>query len=60
MNGAWYYFNKRSDGGVEGLMKKGWQKINGTWYYFYPSDGKMAHNTRINGYYLNSSGAWVK
>lgn len=36
----------------------GWRQINGTWYYFYP-DGYMAHDTTIEGYYLNSSGVWV-
>lgn len=36
----------------------GWRYINGNWYYFY-SDGYMAHNTTINGYYVNSNGAWT-
>ena len=36
----------------------GWKLINGNWYYFY-SDGYMAKNTTIDGYYLNSSGAWT-
>lgn len=40
-------------------MKKGWQKIDGIWYYFYGGDGTMAHDTWINGYYVNSNGAWV-
>lgn len=35
----------------------GWRLINGNWYYFY-SNGYMAHDTTIDGYYLNSSGAW--
>jgi|GEM_PF-1962823 len=35
----------------------GWRYINGNWYYFY-SDGYMSHDTTIDGYYLNSSGAW--
>lgn len=59
INGYWYYFNKSGEG-VEGMMKKGWQYIGGKWYYFYYSDGKMAANTYIDGYYVNSSGAWVK
>lgn len=60
INGYWYYFNKSSDDGVYGMMKKGWQYIDGNWYYFYYGDGKMAANTWIDGYYVNSSGAWVK
>lgn len=36
----------------------GWRLINGNWYYFY-SDGYMASDTIIDGYYLNSSGAWT-
>jgi len=35
----------------------GWKLINANWYYFY-SDGYMAKNKIIDGYYLNSSGAW--
>lgn len=60
INGYWYYFNKSSDSGVEGMMRKGWQYIDGNWYYFYFGDGKMAESTWIDGYYVNSSGAWVK
>ena len=36
----------------------GWRLISGNWYYFY-SDGYMAKNTTIDGYYLNGSGAWT-
>jgi hypothetical protein len=36
----------------------GWQKIDGKWYYFY-STGYMAHDTKINGYYLDSNGVWT-
>ena len=36
----------------------GWRYINENWYYFY-SDGYMAHNTTINGYYVNSNGVWT-
>ncbi|AGX44457.1 leucine-rich repeat protein [Clostridium saccharobutylicum] len=59
MNDSWYYFNRKGDPGYEGMMRKGWQKIDGTWYYFYYGDGKMAQDTWIDGYYVNSSGAWV-
>lgn len=34
----------------------GWKQISGEWYYFY-SDGYMAHDTTIDGYYLGSDGA---
>ena len=36
----------------------GWHSIDGNWYYFY-SDGYMAHDCWIEGYYLNSNGAWT-
>ena len=49
---TWYYFNS------SGAMLTGWQNINGKWYYFY-SSGAMAHDTTIDGYKLNSSGAWI-
>lgn len=59
IQGKWFYFNPNSDG-YKGLMKRAcWANIDGNWYYFY-YDGQMARNTWINGYYVNSSGAWVK
>ncbi|OOM78134.1 hypothetical protein CLPUN_19930 [Clostridium puniceum] len=41
----------------------GWKQIDNTWYYFYPDSnydikGYMAHDTIINGYYLNNNGTW--
>lgn len=36
----------------------GWKLISGNWYYFY-SDGYMAKNTTIDGYFLNGSGIWT-
>lgn len=39
-------------------MKTGWINDNGNWFYTY-GDGIMAHDTTIDGYYLNSSGAWT-
>ncbi|BCZ46909.1 hypothetical protein psyc5s11_29760 [Clostridium gelidum] len=36
----------------------GWKQIDGNWYYF-SSDGYMAHDTTIDGYYLSSGGAWT-
>lgn len=37
----------------------GWQQVNGIWYYLYYSNGYMAHDTFIDGYYVNSDGAWT-
>lgn len=73
INGTWYYFDGdgymatgwRNLGGTwyymdgSGAMATGWRNIGGTWYYFYGS-GAMASDTTIDGYYLNSSGAWVE
>ncbi|NFE84601.1 hypothetical protein FC754_10705 [Clostridium botulinum] len=50
-NTGWWYTEGNS-------WSTGWRLINGNWYYFY-SDGYMAHDTTIDGYYLNSSGAWT-
>lgn len=48
-NGWWY---------TEGnSYATGWRMINGLWYYFYP-DGYMAHDTYIEGYYVNSNGVY--
>lgn len=48
-NGWWY---------TEGSSyATGWRQINGLWYYFY-SDGYMAHDTTIDGYYVNSNGVY--
>lgn len=57
ISGDWYYFNPNSDG-YKGIMKRGWIYDGGNWYYLY-YNGQMAHNTTIDGYYVNSSGAWV-
>lgn len=50
-NNNWYYY----DG--NGKIKTGWIYDKGNWYYCY-SNGVMAKNTTIDGYYLNSNGAW--
>ena len=52
INGQWYYFDSN------GYMKTGWVNDNGNWYYFY-GEGTMAHDTTIDGSYLNSAGAWT-
>lgn len=50
-NGWWY---------TEGSSyATGWRNIDNNWYYFY-NNGYMAHDTTIDGYYLNSAGAWTK
>ena len=51
----WYYLNEYSDG-TKGKMQTGWLKSNdGNWYYL-NSDGSMAKDTYIDGYYLDNSG----
>ena len=52
-SGTWYYLNS------DGAMVTGWYNIEDTWYFFY-DDGAMAHDTVIDGYTLDSSGAWVQ
>ena len=49
-NGWWY-----SEGNS---WATGWRYINGSWYYF-NSQGYMAHDTVINGYYVNGNGQWI-
>lgn len=36
----------------------GWKKINEKWYYF-NNDLELAHDTYINGYYVDSNGVWI-
>lgn len=50
-NGEWWYAEGNS-WAIE------WTEVGKNWYYFYPETGYMAHDTTINGYYVNSSGAW--
>lgn len=52
INGSWYYLQS------SGAMKTGWLNDGGTWYYL-NDDGSMAHDTVINSYTLDSSGAYV-
>ncbi|MDR3596809.1 cell wall-binding protein [Clostridium sp.] len=52
IDGKWYYFD------TNGYMQTGWICDGGNWFYLY-GDGTMAHDTKIDGYYLNSSGAWT-
>lgn len=53
INEKWYYFDNN------GYMKTGWIQDKNKWYYLYDS-GDMAKNTNINGYVLDSDGAWIK
>lgn len=52
IGGEWYYL------ATSGAMLTGWQQIGGSWYYLKAS-GAMAADTWIDGYYVDSSGAWV-
>lgn len=51
-NGWWY-----EDGGWYPVNE--WLKIDGYWYYF-KTDGYMASNEYIDGYWMGSDGAWVQ
>lgn len=50
-DGLWYYFDNT------GAMMTGWQKINNIWYFFNKDTGVMAHNIKVDGYYLTSDGS---
>ena len=41
-----------------GVIAEGWYQIDGHWYYFYPGSGEMAHDTRVDGFDLDSDGIW--
>lgn len=49
-NGCWWYTEGSS-------WAIGWRLIDGNWYYF-NKYGYMEHDNTIDGYYLNSNGAW--
>lgn len=53
-NDKWYYLNS------DGIMQTGWllDRDSLMWYYL-NSDGTMAYDTTIDGYMLNSNGAWI-
>ena len=50
-NQGWWYTEGNS-------WATDWRLIDGNWYYFY-SDGYMAINDKIDGYFVNSSGVWT-
>ncbi|WP_294402340.1 cell wall-binding protein [uncultured Clostridium sp.] len=45
---------------TNGIYADGWKNIDYSWYYFYKDTNFMAHDTIINGYYINSNGAWTE
>ncbi|RGY78945.1 L,D-transpeptidase [Dorea sp. AM58-8] len=60
VGGNWYFLSS------DGAMKTGWQNVGGTWYYMYTandshggSEGVMARNCYIDGYYLGANGAML-
>ncbi len=54
---TWFYLVS------EGSMATGWQLVGDKWYYLNPTadgtQGAMAANTYIDGYYVGADGAWV-
>ena len=60
LGNSWYYL------GADGAMRTGWQFVGNNWYYMYTandphggSEGVMASNRTIDGYYVGSDGAWL-
>ncbi|AQS08721.1 toxin A [Clostridium saccharobutylicum] len=51
LNGSHYYFNS------DGEMQTGWIQDNGYSYYL-DDNGIMAHDTTIDGCYVNANGEW--
>ena len=49
---AWYYLKDN------GYMATGWVKDGAKWYYC-NADGSMASNTTVDGYTVDSTGAWI-
>ncbi|MEO2740735.1 cell wall-binding protein [Clostridium butyricum] len=45
---------------INGIYSDGWNNIDGEWYYFYKDTNFMAHDTIIDGYYINSDGVWIE
>jgi len=54
INSNWYFLD------INGAMRTGWLKNqDGKWYYLYNS-GVMAKSTIIDGFKIDSTGAWIK
>ncbi|CAI3702734.1 putative secreted protein [Clostridium neonatale] len=52
-NGKWHYLDVNS-----GEKKTGWFKDTDRKWYYLNSDGSMAYDTYIDGYYVNSNGVY--
>lgn len=69
IDGYWYYMNLKSDG-TRGAMKTGWlqETPNSLWYYLQaemenkqvPLGAMYADRITPDGFYVNSSGAWIR
>lgn len=56
---GWFVRNEKTYyADANGELIYGWYEIDGRWYYFYPGSGEMAHDTEIDGLYVNSEGVW--
>lgn len=53
INNTWYYMNS------DGVMQVGWIKLGNDWYFF-QSNGKLAVNTTIGHYKVDSSGKMIR
>ena len=58
-NGNYFYLDPAT-----GAMVTGWKEIDGTWYYFNTIGngfkGMMLADTTVDGYALDSNGAWIQ
>ncbi|MFW2488779.1 leucine-rich repeat protein [Clostridium chromiireducens] len=52
-SGEWWYSDNYGGWYID------WEKIDGKYYYFYGENGLMARDTTIDGFYLDSSGAYI-
>lgn len=55
INGIWYYMDKTTGE----RYGEGWHWIDGSCYYM-NTNGEMAMDTWIDGYYVDASGKWIK
>jgi len=53
LDSKWYYFEQ------DGYMKTGWLKDKDNKWYYLKNDGSMAYDTVIDGYKIDSNGAWI-
>lgn len=54
LDGKAYYMTS------DGSMAEGWYQVDGNWYYFYPGQGHRAVDTRIDDFYVDANGIWVR